>query len=84
MGVGFALVPPTVFSLGAETLGPKSAGTSFGIINTCMSLGSGTGALVVGVVQDLTHYLPYSFLAMAIIEGFAIVVAYFIHLGVVK
>jgi MFS family permease len=74
MGIAFALVPPTIFSLTGEALGARSAGTSFGILNTCVSLG-GIGPVLIGLVVDITASLPQSLAAIGIFMGLSAVLA---------
>lgn len=75
IGVGFSMVPPIVFSLAGDALGPKSAGTSFGILNSCGGVGAALGPLLLGFVQDLTGSLTCSFAVVATIEALCCICA---------
>jgi len=78
LGVAFALIPAIVFSLAGETLGPGSAGTSFGILITCVSVGQTVAPYLVGLVRDMTGSLLYSFAAMSMFVGPSIIIAFLI------
>jgi NNP family nitrate/nitrite transporter-like MFS transporter len=78
LGVAFALIPGMVFSLAGEALGPGSAGTSFGILITCVSVGQAVAPYLVGLVRDMTGFLLYSFAAMSMFIGPSILVAFLI------
>lgn len=76
MGLAFALVPPTVFGITGEALGPDSVGTSFGILITCSSIGQAVGPVIVGLVQDMTASLPQSLAVVGFFMLFSIILGY--------
>jgi MFS family permease len=78
LGVAFALMPAMVFSLAGEALGPGSAGTSFGILITCVSVGQAVAPYLVGLVRDMTGSLLCSFAAMSMFVGLSIIIAFLI------
>jgi len=78
MGIAFALVPPAVFGLSGETLGPGSTGTSFGVLIMCSNLGMASPVLP-GLIQDMTSSLQLTLASMAILTGSSFILAYFLR-----
>ena len=77
-GLGFSMVPPTVFSLNGELSRAGGGGSTFGILNECSSLGI-VFPVLVGAVQDYTGGVTYSPFVISIIMGLSIVAAYFVR-----
>lgn len=65
LGLVAAFIPPLVFALPAEIIDVKSIGPSFGVLNTCLSIGIFTGPLIIGFTMDLAYDKMLIFFTMA-------------------
>ncbi len=52
LGITAAFLPPPLFSLPPEILSPKRAGLGYGILSTCLSVGTASGPVLVGYIRD--------------------------------
>jgi len=66
LGVMAAFIPPLVFALPTEINDVKSIGPSFGVLNTCLSIGTFAGPLIIGFIMDLAYDKMLIFFTMAI------------------
>jgi len=66
LGVMAAFIPPLAFALPAEIIDLKSVGLSFGVLNTCLSIGIFAGPLIIGLIMDLAYDKMLIFFTMAI------------------
>lgn len=76
LGITASMVPPTVFALTAEILGPSLAGTSFGITAICLNIGAALAPPLIGHLIDVTRSLPLSFIGMTTFSATGSIVAY--------
>lgn len=66
LGLATAFVPPAMFALSGEVLGPGKGAIGFGIMNTFLNVGIIFGPLSVGYILDTTDSSHLSFLILAI------------------
>ena len=66
LGLATAFVPPAMFALSGEVLGPGKGAIGFGIMNTFLNIGIIFGPLSVGYILDTTDSSHLSFLILAI------------------
>jgi MFS family permease len=66
LGLATAFVPPTMFALSGEILGPGKGALGFGILNTFLNVAIIFGPLSVGYVLDITDSNNLSFITLAI------------------
>ena len=66
LGLATAFVPPAMFALSGEILGPGKGAIGFGILNTFLNVGIIFGPLSVGYILDITDSSHLSFLTLAI------------------
>jgi len=72
IGVAQTLVPTPLFALPPEVTSPERLGLGFGIMSTCLNLGTVLGPATVGLVRDVTGSYPASY---ALMGGFAFLIA---------
>ncbi len=66
LGLATAFVPPAMFALSGEVLGPGKGALGFGIMNTFLNVGIIFGPLSLGYILDTTDSSHLSFLTLAI------------------
>jgi len=71
MAIAVALVPAPIFSFPSKILKPTRLGLGFGIISTCMGIGTSFGPYLAGVIRDRTESYQMSFILLSV---FAILV----------
>ena len=72
IGVAQTLVPTPLFALPPEVTSPERLGLGFGIMSTCLNLGTVLGPSTVGLVRDVTGSYQASYTLMG---GFAFLIA---------
>ena len=75
IGVGFSVVPPIVFRMAGDILGPNLAGSSFGVLNSCGGVGSAIGPVLVGITLDLGAAPIWGFTVAIVIEMLCVISA---------
>jgi len=73
VGIFIALLTPAIFSLPADLLPEPMMGFAFGILGTTIGIGVSVGPYIVGILRDATGDYLWSFAAMAIFSGMAII-----------
>jgi NNP family nitrate/nitrite transporter-like MFS transporter len=76
LGIAASMVPPTVFALTAEALGPSLAGISFGVTAICLNIGAALAPPIIGHLIDVTKSLTLSFMGMATFSATGAIAAY--------
>lgn len=75
LGVAAALVPPVVMASPPEILGPRLAGTGFGILTICLNIGLAFAPPAIGLLIDITRSPIMIFTGMALFSALGAVVA---------
>jgi MFS family permease len=73
IGIFVALFTPAIFSLPSDLLPGKVMGFGFGIMGTTSGMGIFFGPYLVGSLRDITGNYTWSFAAMAIFSGAAMI-----------
>lgn len=72
MGIASALPAPPIYALVSDVLKPERLGLGYGILSTCLNIGSVLGPYLVGLSRDMTGSYQTGFYIMAL---FAFLVA---------
>jgi len=68
IGIAEAVIPAPIFTLTSEVVSPERLGLAFGILSTCLSLGTIVGPATAGLLKDVTGTYQASYV---LVSGFA-------------